>query len=246
MIRKRNLYDPASTEPFSVSRSKIDLFVKCPRCFWLDRRAGVSQPGMPAFSLNNAVDALLKKEFDAHRAAGTPHPYMTEYGLDAVPFKHERIDEWRDALRRGVSFLHGPTNFLVRGGIDDVWVNPAGEIIIVDYKATATLADISLEGPYKVGYKRQMEIYQWLFRQNGFTVHPAGYFVFCNGALDADAFDGVLKFRVTLLPWTGEDAWIEPALQAMKTCLDSDIPPVPSEECEHCAYRRAASAHDAV
>lgn len=243
-MRKSRLYDPSAADPFAVSRSKIDLYLRCPRCFWLDRRAGIAQPPMPAFSLNNAVDVLLKREFDAHRAAGTTHPYMTEYGVDAVPFKHERMDEWRDSLRRGITYLHEPTNFLVRGGVDDVWINPSGELIIVDYKATATSAEITLEGQYKEGYKRQMEVYQWLFRKNGFPVHPAGYFVFCNGALDADAFDGVLKFRVTLLPWSGEDAWIEPTLSAMKTCLDSDLPPVAAETCEHCAYRRAASAHD--
>lgn len=241
MAFKRKLYDPNAQEPFSVSRSKIDLFTQCPRCFWLDRRQGISRPSMPAFSLNNAVDALLKKEFDAHRAAGTSHPYMTEYGLDAVPFKHERIDEWRDALRRGIAYNHEPTNFLVRGGIDDVWVNPVGELIIVDYKATATEAEITLEGKWKEGYKRQMEIYQWLFRRNDFPVHPKGYFVFCNGDLDRDAFDGKLEFKITLLPHEGSDAWIEPTLKAMKVCLDSEIPPVAADECEHCNYARLAS-----
>lgn len=195
---------------------------------------------MPAFSLNNAVDALLKKEFDAHRAAGTAHPYMKEFSIDAVPFQHEKIDEWRDALRRGIAFLHESTNLYVRGGIDDVWVNPAGELIIVDYKATATLSEITLQGPWKEGYKRQMEVYQWLFRRNGFSVHPTGYFVFCNGDLDRDAFDGKLEFKITLLPHAGSDDWIEPTLRAMKTCLDADEPPVATDACEHCAYRASA------
>lgn len=243
MVRQRNRYDPGSSEPFKVSRSKIDLYVQCPRCFWLDVRQGVSRPSMPAFSLNNAVDALLKKEFDAHRAAGTAHPYMREFGIDAIPFLDERMDEWRDSLRRGIAYHHEPTNFLVRGGVDDIWINPAGELIIVDYKATATLAEISLEGKWKEAYKRQMEIYQWLFRKNQFAVHPTGYFVFCNGNLDKNAFDGKLEFKITLLPHTGDDAWIEPILGAMKTCLDSDVPPVPADECEHCAYARLFSMH---
>ncbi|HUO75553.1 MAG TPA: PD-(D/E)XK nuclease family protein [Candidatus Paceibacterota bacterium] len=237
----RNLYKPGQAEPYTLSRSKIDLYVNCPRCFWLDARCGVSRPGMPAFSLNNAVDALLKKEFDAHRAAGTTHPYMREYGLDAVPYRHAEMDAWRDSLRRGIRYHYEPANIIARGGIDDVWVNPSGELIIVDYKATATLAEITLDGPYKAGYKRQMEVYQWLFRKNGFSVHPVGYFVFCNGALDADAFDGQLRFAVTLIPYQGDDSWVEPTLRAMKVCLEGDRPPTPSDECEHCAYRSAAS-----
>ncbi len=45
----------------------------------------------------------MKKEFDIHRADQTAHPLAKEYGIDAIPFQHEKIEEWRDALRRGVS-----------------------------------------------------------------------------------------------------------------------------------------------
>lgn len=241
MAFKRNRYNPDAHEPFRISRSKIDLYVECPRCFWLDQRMGVTRPSMPGFSLNNAVDALLKREFDAHRAVGTAHPYMMEFGVDALPFKHERMEEWRDALRRGVTVHHAPTNLMVRGGVDDVWVDPAGALIIVDYKATSTVKEISLDDPYKQGYKRQLEIYQWLFRGNGFTVSPTGYFVFVNGDADRDAFDGKLTFAVQLIPYTGDDGWIDGTLRAIKTCLDSDMPPSPGDTCEHCEYRETAT-----
>ena len=62
--RTRNLFDPTSKEPFRLSRSKIDLFISCPRCFYQDRRLGVAQPPGYPFNLNSAVDTLLKKEFD--------------------------------------------------------------------------------------------------------------------------------------------------------------------------------------
>src|SRR3989344_884637 len=179
--RKRNLYDPNSDIPFKISRSKIDLFLNCPRCFYLGRRLGVGQPPGYPFSLNSAVDTLLKKEFDIHRAAGTTHPLMRTYGLDAVPFQNEKMEEWRDSLRRGVTFLHPESGFFFTGGVDDVWVNPEGELIIVDYKATSKDGEVSLDAAWQIGYKRQMEIYQWLFRQNGYRVSNTGYFVYCNG-----------------------------------------------------------------
>ncbi|MDO8743015.1 MAG: hypothetical protein Q7J30_00410, partial [Candidatus Azambacteria bacterium] len=74
--RSRNIFDPAAKAPFKLSRSKIDNFLACPRCFYLDRRLGVGQPPGFPFNLNKAVDTLLKKEFDIHRAAGNPHPLM--------------------------------------------------------------------------------------------------------------------------------------------------------------------------
>ena len=112
--KTRNLFNPASAEPYSVSRPGIDLYIQCPRCFYLDKRLGTGRPPGFPFSLNSAVDTLLKKEFDGHRAKRRPHPLMTAYGIDAVPYAHEKLDEWRDSRTRGISYVHEPTNLLVR------------------------------------------------------------------------------------------------------------------------------------
>lgn len=239
--RTRNLYEPWVLQPYRLSRSKLDLFLNCPQCFYLDRRLGVARPPGYPFSLNSAVDALLKKEFDGHRAMGTAHPLQAKYGIDAVPLNDPRMDEWRDSLHRGITHLHDETNFLVTGGVDDVWVNPVGELIIVDYKATSKAGDVTLEAEWQLGYKRQMEIYQWLFRRNGFTVNPTGYFVYCNGNADAKAFDGKLAFDITLIPYDGDDNWVEATLIAARNCLASNHVPPADEACDYCAYRTASA-----
>ncbi len=238
-------FSPSSKEPFKISRSKIDLFIECPRCAYLDLRFGVKRPSMPAFSLNNAVDELLKREFDIHRAQGSVHPLLKQYGLDAIPFADDRLGEWRDALRRGITYLHTPTNILVRGGIDDVWINPAGELIIVDYKATSKKRGPSTEEDLYDSYRRQMEIYQWLFRRNEFSVSPTGYFVYANGKSDARAFDGKLEFDIELIPYAGSDTWVEPTIFSIKEMLTgSDIPSIGTAfgggPCEYCTYREQA------
>lgn len=239
--RVKNIFSADSTEPFRVSRSKIDLYLNCPRCFYLDRRRGVARPPGFPFSLNSAVDKLLKKEFDVHRAKNTAHPLMRSYGVDAVPFAHEKIDEWRDSLRRGITYHDKETNLLITGGVDDVWVNPLGELIIVDYKATSKESEVTLDADWQIGYKRQMEIYQWLFLKNGFKVSPTGYFVYCNGNTDKEAFDGKLEFEITLLPYEGTTAWIPGVIQKIHTCLVSDSVPEQGDDCDYCKYRTAAN-----
>ena len=121
------MYDPnvynmtvKDRQPYRLSRSKIDLFLNCSRCFYFDRRLGIARPPGFPFSLNSAVDKLLKKEFDIHRVAKTKHPLMETYKLDAIPFQHKDLDAWRDSLRRGITFLHKQTNFMITGGVDDV------------------------------------------------------------------------------------------------------------------------------
>ncbi len=233
-VRSR-VYEPGGKTPYRISRSKIDLFQECPRCFWLDQRFGVGRPDMPAFSLNVAVDELLKREFDVHRVNGTPHPLMKAYGLDAVPFSHTKLELWRDALRNGIEYLHPETNLSVRGGIDDVWVTPQNELLIVDYKATSKRKEIELYDHYK----RQVEVYQWLFRKNGFKVSDTAYFVYVNGNAGAPAFDGKLEFDAELIAHKGDDSWIEGTLRKIKDVLEGDdIPAV--GECDYCPYREAA------
>ena len=239
--RSRNLFDPGTDEPFKVSRSKIDLFMNCSLCFYLDCRLGVGRPPGFPFALNSAVDLLLKKEFDIHRGKKRAHPLMANYGLkDIIPFEHEELDMWRSNFK-GIRYIHEPTNLLVTGAIDDVWVNTkSGELSIVDYKSTSKEEKVSLDKKWQIGYKRQMEVYQWLFRQNDFKVSPTGYFVYCNGKTDREAFDSKLEFDIDIIAYTGNDAWVVKALTEMKACLLSDKVPKPVSTCDYCAYRKAA------
>jgi len=237
--RAKNVFDPASKEPFLLSRSKLDSFLNCRRCFYLDRRLGVAQPPGYPFSLNSAVDALLKKEFDIHRMRGTRHPLMEAYGLDAVPFNHGMINEWRENFK-GVQYLHKSTNLIITGAIDDLWINSKGEYIVVDYKATAKEEPVTkLDKDWHIGYKRQMEIYQWLLRQNGYKVSNTGYFVYCTGRLDREAFDGRLEFHVKLISYKGSDKWVEKTIMEAYKCLKSKKIPKANKDCDYCNYIKA-------
>ncbi len=222
-----------------LSRSKIDLFMQCPRCFYIDNKLGVARPKLPSFNLNIAVDGLLKKEFDIHRAAKTAHPLMKTYGVDAVPFVHKNMGTWRENFE-GIEFLHEATRFRISGAVDDIWVNPKGGLIIVDYKATSKDGKLDEldDTQWHDQYRRQMEIYQWLYRHNGFEVSDTGYFVYVNGKKDKDAFDGKLEFDVTLIPYKGDDSWVEGILFKIKECLEDDRVPQYSspDKCDYCKY----------
>ena len=110
----------------------------------------------------------------------------------------------------------------------------------MDYKATSKDQKIEeLDQEWHDGYKRQMEIYQWLFRQNGFKVVDTGYFVYANAGRDKEAFDGVLNFELTLVPYKGDDSWVEKTLSDIKKCLNGHELPGPSDECDYCRYREA-------
>lgn len=235
--RGRNLFNPLSKEPFRLSRSKIDLFLECPRCFYIDRRLGTGRPPGFPFSLNSAVDALLKKEFDIHRVEKSQHPLMEEYGVNALPFQHEKIDEWRDS-RKGLQYLHPSTNLLITGAIDDVWISSQGELLVVEYKATSKNGEVSIDADWQISYKRQIEVYQWLLRKNGFKVSNIGYFVYCNGKADKKAFDRKIEFDVKVIPYEGDDSWVEQAICDAHKCLMKNTIPEMDKDCDYCLYRK--------
>ena len=165
---------------------------------------------------------------------------MEQYGIDAVPFEHPKMDEWRENFK-GITCNHEPTGFTISGAVDDVWVNPQGELIVVDYKSTSKEGKIdALDEDWHIGYKRQMEIYQWLLRQNGFKVSDTGYFVYANADKDVKAFDGRLEFEVTLIPYVGKADWIDETLLDIKRYLDDGAIPEATEDCDYCRYREAA------
>ena len=233
------MYIPGSKEPFKLSRSRIELFMQCPRCFYIDRRLGVDRPPGYPFTLNTAVDALLKKEFDLLRKSKEAHPLMKQYKIDAIPAEHPSLEEWRNNFK-GVSYLHKETNLLITGAIDDLWQNPQGEYIVVDYKSTSKNEEIiALDKDWQDAYKRQMEIYQWLLRHNVDKVSNTGYFVYCNGRTDLDKFDAKLEFDLTVIPYEGDDSWVEGTIRDIHKCFNSDIIPEADEGCDFCKYQNA-------
>jgi hypothetical protein len=240
MKRTKKLYDPSV--PFKLSRSKLDLFLECQRCFYLDRKLGVKQPAGLPFTLNSLVDTLVKKEFDIHRNEQTPHPLFIENKLDnVVPFKHEALEQWRKR-NVGVQHHHADTNFIITGEVDDVWIDlKTQELIVADIKATAKSEPVSLDADWQICFKRQVEVYQWLLRKNGFKVSNTAYFVYCNGKKSAEMFNGRIEFDISLIAYKGDDSWIDGAIKQAHQCLQADTIPLHKEGCDVCQYFLSAS-----
>jgi CRISPR/Cas system-associated exonuclease Cas4 (RecB family) len=220
----------------TLSRTKVENYLQCQRCFVLNQRHGIAPPPGYPMNLNIAVDVLLKREFDSYRERGEPHPYMVAAGIDAIPAVHPKLDDWRRNFK-GVRVQHAATGIEFYGAIDDLWQDRrTGEYIVVDYKATAKDAEVSLDAEWQDGYKRQMEFYQWLLRGNGLRVSDIGYFVYCNGIKTEPAFGDLLRFKTSLIPYEGSDAWVEPRLAEIKAVLESETLPAAGAKCKLCGY----------
>ena len=159
--------------------------------------------------------------------------------LSLVPMQHDNLNVWRNPFE-GVQYHHEPSNFIVFGGIDDIWKDTENTVTVVDYKATSKDGEVTIDAEWQKSYKRQIEVYQWLFRNNGFTVSDTGYFVYANGDRSAEKFDSMLQFTIKLIPHTGSADWIEKTLLEIRELLTSDTVPPEGKWCDYCPYRDAA------
>jgi hypothetical protein len=218
-----------------ISRTGIENFIRCKRCFWLDAVKKIKAPFGPPFTLNLAVDHLLKNEFDHYRDLQTVPPILQTENLNLIPFQHSSLNEWRENFI-GVRTHHQATGLDIAGAVDDIWVDANKVVYVVDYKATSKEGDVSIETGWGISYKRQVEIYQWLLRQNGLAVSNTAYFVYTNAIKDECHFNNTLNFSTKIIPYVGTDNWIEPALLEINELVKSQAPPAAAIDCKQCDY----------
>jgi len=226
-----------STGPSTrLSRSKLDLFVRCPLCFWLDARHHVKRPEGYPYTLSIAVDHLLKDEFDSFRRKGEPHPLMKEAGIDALPWPDEkRLEVWRDPFR-GLEFKH-PIGITLFGAVDDIFQFPDGTLAIVDYKSTGAKV-VSVYDDYR----RQLNIYTYLLEKNGEQIAGKGYFVFYQ-VDKTRGFEGRLPFKGSIVEVPTDVDSVEPLIANAVRALRSEGAPRPAPDCDYCGWRVKAAAY---
>jgi len=231
------LYLPGQTVPFRLSRSKIEEFVRCPRCFVLGVKHGLKKPNAVPFTLNLAVDNQMKKEFDIYREKQEVHPIVAAAGLDLVPFRHPGLDVWRNNFK-GIEVETEDGRFVIAGAVDDIWVDATGVLYVVDYKATGRRQAVTElgDGGFYDGYRRQMDIYQWLLRKSGFEVSNTSYWVYVTATQKQGTFDNALHFESNLVSYEGNVDWVEGKIEDISISLNEEMIPGPGSDCDLCAY----------
>ena len=220
-----------------ISRSAVEQHLNCQKCFYLAYKHKIRAPSLP-FTLNSAVDNLCKNEFDYYRAKAEPHPMFIEHKIDAVPFAHESMDEWRNNFK-GIRYINEEEGYNFGGAVDDIWQKPNGDLIVVDVKSTSKNVfdweDTYSKWEYAKGYRRQLEMYQWLLEKNGFTVAAEGYLLYFNGKKNEPMFNQKLEFDLHLVKLDCDNGWVEESVVAAKNTLEGEMPKA-SDNCENCNY----------
>jgi hypothetical protein len=253
MSRHRGVYNPDISEPYELSRYRIENYIRCPACFYLMQVRGIKFPSIPGYNINEATDILLKKNFDIHRSSETCHPFLENLGMGyLVPFQHSNFELWTQSMHFGAEgrfhTIHKSTNLKVGGGLDDVWFNTkTGQVHLVDYKSTSQKSPgkkITLDDWWKASYKRQMDFYIWVMNRLKIDTSNIGYFLYCDGDRFTDKpflndRNATMEFKISLITYESDFSWVEPTLRKIKKLLNSPKCPEHSKRCEHGAFLKA-------
>ena len=227
-----------------LSRTAWDSFIRCKRCFYMERKLKIRPIGMPGYPINSRIDALLKEEFDIYREKQEPHPIFKKYNLNFVPFEmdKEKLNDFRNN-RKGVRAKSIKTNYTIFGAIDDLWHNKDNdEVVVVDYKATSNKYGVDYVNSkmgYHKAYLRQLDFYAYLLKLNKFKVFKTGYWFVCNAQYkDQKTFSGNLNFTIDLLSYDIKTDYIEDTLVELEKCYNSNKIPQSNAVCDTCRWQR--------
>jgi len=232
---KKKLYTNDLSRPFKLSRTKIDLFFECKRCFFLDQKLGIKRPHGTPLVLSNRIVEDLKKELNVCRVERNIHSKVKDLNKNLIPANHGNLEEWRSSFK-GATFLHNSTNLLIYGIIDDIWwdrsTNKNHSIII---KSNSKKDDMSYENIWP-GYWRQLSLYTFLLSKNLLSMSSTGILVFINSPTNLSQPEIKNNFTLSIFERILDFDWIEPTINEISKTLNDDKPPESSKKCKYCNY----------
>ena len=216
-----------------LSPSTLNMFLDCPKCFWLEQVKGIHRPRGIFPSLPGGMDLLIKKYFDRYRALGKLPPEL-EGKMDVELFAdNELLNKWR-SWRSALAYEDPETGAILSGMLDDLGVKNR-QFIPLDYKTRGF--DVKEGG--EAFYKNQLNCYGLLLREN--NMKPAGHAFLIYYIPKEVAENGAVRFDI--VPKKVE---IDPdeALATFKKAQELLNGPMPEAhtECEYCAW--LANHHD--
>ncbi|MBU3964631.1 PD-(D/E)XK nuclease family protein [Patescibacteria group bacterium] len=209
-----------------ISPNSLNLYFECPFCFWLEKNRGIKRPAPFPYELNLAVDQVLRRDFDKHRAKDRKHPLLEANNIPAKLFSNQKLlNEWRNKSK-GLEYYDEKTGAVIFGVLDDVLDFGKGKLAPFDYKSTGS----SVPKVYD-RFQLQMDVYTFLLEKNGYATPRKGVLVFYTVDKD-DSFDDRLPFKKEIHIIDTDPSYILRTFREAIKFLKKPAPLAHSPECE--------------
>ncbi len=224
-----------NNKPIQLSPNSLNLFLECPRCFWLEKKEGIRRPPPYPYALNTAVDILLKQEFDKYRAKGEPHPLLIANNIPAKLFSdQELLNKWRNNFQ-GIRYYDKELDAFLFGAVDDILEFRDGKLAPLDYKSTGSKVAKIYDR-----FQLQMDVYTYLLERNGYSTLRKGCLAFY--IVDKEnGFEDRLPFRKEVHMIDTNPLYVQKLFEEAVELLRKDVPPPHNQDCKFCQWFKKVS-----
>ncbi|MCM8757695.1 MAG: PD-(D/E)XK nuclease family protein [Candidatus Omnitrophica bacterium] len=203
-----------------LSPSSLNLFLECPRCFWIYVNKGLERPRIPVATITTGLDRVIKDYFNSYRSKNTLPPIL-EGKLKAKLISH-LPNQGR------LEYVDLKENAKLIGYLDECLDLGDNFYAALDHK-TRGLAPEEVHQSYQL----QMDVYTLLLEENGFSTKRIAYIIYYIPKLINERnefqFDIIVK-EIKTDPFSAKKLFYE----ALKV-LRSSIPKI-NKDCEFCEW----------
>ncbi|KPJ71319.1 hypothetical protein AMJ50_02390 [Parcubacteria bacterium DG_74_3] len=221
---------------FELSPSSLNLFLECPRCFWLYKAKKIYRPQGPMSSLPSGLDLLIKKYFDKYRAMDKLPPEIEGKVKGKLLENQKLLDNWRDWRVSNLRYEDKDLNAALRGALDECFVLEdssigSGQVVYipVDYKTRG----FDLKEDSEKYYHNQLNCYTLLLEANGFK-HPSfAYLLFYIPREIKE--NGIVRFDIEPVEVKTNPSEAKKVFEAAAKLLTGPVP-ASNPECGFCSW----------
>ncbi|MFH1053804.1 MAG: PD-(D/E)XK nuclease family protein [Candidatus Woesearchaeota archaeon] len=210
-----------------LSPSSLNLFLECPKCFWLQIIKNIKRPDTPFPSLPSGMDKILKEHFDRFMEKGELPPELCEGECKGLKLFNNRelLKTWRSNFK-GIEYTDPKSGILLHGAIDNI-LKKGDKLIVLDYKTRG----YPLKEDTHEHYQSQMDLYNFLLRKNNYETEDYAYLLFYYPNKVTETGEVIFDTKLIKLPVSVKSAetTFKKAITVLKTKQ-----PKPSEECQFC------------
>ena len=152
-------------ERFKLSPSTLNLFLDCPRCFWLYLNKSMKRPGPPVATITTGLDRAVKDYLNIYREKRIL-PSFLEGKIPGKLMVNFPKKGWLD-------FIDSESNDRLGGYLDECIELNDGHYAVLDHKTRGSAPD-----SVHKAYQLQMDAYTFLLEENRYPTNRTAYLVY--------------------------------------------------------------------